>query len=107
MQPAEVPEGMVNLAHAFVEAEHLRAWFYALERLPVSVRETAFSEMAAQMRNAGEVRDLRRQSRRWRMRKLTKAFWKRFENVLGMAPRTPNHSMKPTATAGRLGNTFR
>jgi hypothetical protein len=54
MQDAEVPEGVVNLAHAFIEAEHLRAWFYALERLPASVRETAFSEMAAQMRNAGE-----------------------------------------------------
>jgi hypothetical protein len=54
MQDAEVPEGVVNLAHAFIEAEHLRAWFYALERLPASVRETAFSEMAAQMRNADE-----------------------------------------------------
>ena len=54
MEHAEVPEGMVNVAHAFVEAEPLRAWFYALERLPVSIRETAFSEMAAQMRNAGE-----------------------------------------------------
>ena len=54
MPATEIPEGMVNLAHALVETQHLRAWFYALERLPVSFRETAFSEMAAQMRNAGE-----------------------------------------------------
>ena len=54
MQRDEVPEGIVNLAHAFVEARHLRAWFYALERLPSSFRETAFSEMASQMRAAGE-----------------------------------------------------
>jgi hypothetical protein len=36
-----------------VETQHLRAWFYALERLPVSFRDTAFSEMATQMRKAG------------------------------------------------------
>jgi hypothetical protein len=54
MQQAEVPEGVVNLAHALVETHHLRAWFYALERLPISFRETAFSDMAAQMRAAGE-----------------------------------------------------
>lgn len=54
MQQAEVPEGVVNLAHALVETHHLRAWFYALERLPVSFRQTLFSEMAAQMQAAGE-----------------------------------------------------
>jgi hypothetical protein len=54
MQGAEVPESVVNLAHALVETHRLRAWFYAIERLPVSFRETAFSEMAAQMRTAGE-----------------------------------------------------
>jgi hypothetical protein len=54
MPQADVPEGVVNLAHALVETLHLRAWFYALERLPASFRETAFSEMAAQMRAAGE-----------------------------------------------------
>jgi len=54
MAQTEVPEGMVNLAHALVETQHLRAWFYALERLPLSFRETAFSEMAAQMRSGGE-----------------------------------------------------
>ena len=54
MSRAEVSEGMVNLAHALVETQHLRAWFYALERLPISFRETAFSEMAAQMCDAGE-----------------------------------------------------
>jgi hypothetical protein len=54
MPQREVSEGVVSLAHALVETEHLRAWFYALERLPVSFREAAFSEMAAQMRKAGE-----------------------------------------------------
>ena len=54
MSQTEVPEGVVNLAHALVETQHLRAWFYALERLPVSFREAAFSEMAAQMRSVGE-----------------------------------------------------
>ncbi len=58
MPSADVPEGMVNLAHALVEAQHLRAWFYALERLPASIRQTAFSEMAAQMRRAGEDGEL-------------------------------------------------
>lgn len=58
MPQAETPEGMVNLAHALVETQHLRGWFYALERLPASFRETAFSEMAAQMRNAGEDSEL-------------------------------------------------
>jgi hypothetical protein len=54
MPQPEVSEGIVDLTHALVEAQHLRAWFYALERLPVSVRETAFSEMVSQMRSAGE-----------------------------------------------------
>ena len=54
MPQREVSEGMVSLAHILVETEHVRAWFYALERLPVSFREAAFSEMAAQMRKAGE-----------------------------------------------------
>jgi hypothetical protein len=58
MPQPEVSEGMVDLTYALVEAQHLRAWFYALERLPVSVRETAFSEMASQMRSAGEDRSL-------------------------------------------------
>jgi hypothetical protein len=54
MPYAEIPEGIVNLAHAFVETQHLRAWFYALERLPASFRKAAFSDMAVQMRSAGE-----------------------------------------------------
>jgi hypothetical protein len=54
MPHTEVPESMVNLTPALVETRHLRAWFYALARLSVSTRETAFSEMAAQMRTAGE-----------------------------------------------------
>jgi hypothetical protein len=54
MPQPEVSEDMVDLMHALVEPQHLRAWFYALERLPVSVRETAFCEMASRMRIAGE-----------------------------------------------------
>ena len=58
MPQAEITEGVVNLAHALVETQHLRAWFYALERLPSAFRETAFSEMATQMRGAGEDPEL-------------------------------------------------
>jgi len=54
MTPGEVTDGMVKFAHALVETRHLRAWFYTLERLRASVRETAFSEMAAQMRRDSE-----------------------------------------------------
>jgi hypothetical protein len=49
-----VKEGVVDVAHALVETQQLRAWFYALERFPASLRQTAFSQMAAHMRNAGE-----------------------------------------------------
>jgi hypothetical protein len=52
MAQAEIPESMVNLAHTLVETQHLRAWSYALGRLPVSICETAFSKMAAQMQSA-------------------------------------------------------
>ena len=55
---SEVTDGMVKFAHALVEAGHLRAWFYALERLPASIRDTAFSEIAAQMRRDGEDLEL-------------------------------------------------
>jgi len=51
---SDIPEEMVSLAHALVETEALRSWFFALEALPVSVRSAAFAEMAAQMRAAGE-----------------------------------------------------
>jgi hypothetical protein len=50
----EVPEEMVNLTQAVIETQQLRAWFYALERLPASVRETTFSEMAAELRRASD-----------------------------------------------------
>ena len=45
---------MVNLAHAILETERLRSWFFALEALPPSVRSAAFVDMAAQMRTEGE-----------------------------------------------------
>jgi hypothetical protein len=54
MTPNDVPEAMVNLAHALVETASLRSWFFALEKLPPSVRKDAFSDMAAKMRKAGE-----------------------------------------------------
>lgn len=53
VKPTDIPEEMVNLAHALVETESLRPWFLALEALPVSVRSGAFAEMAAQMRADG------------------------------------------------------
>ena len=58
MPQSEIPEGMVKLAHALVEAPHLRLWFYSLEQLSGALRNAAFSEMAAQMRDAGEDADL-------------------------------------------------
>ena len=58
MPQPEVPEGMVKLAHTLVETPHFRSWFYALEKLPKRARKTSFSEMAAQMRRAGEDADL-------------------------------------------------
>lgn len=58
MAVPDVPEAMVNLAHALVETESLRSWFFALEKLPPSVRRDAFSDMAAKMRKAGEDMEL-------------------------------------------------
>lgn len=58
MTPSKVSEGMVKLTQALVETAHLRSWFYALEKLPASLRRTSLSEMAAQMRAAGEDGDL-------------------------------------------------
>ena len=49
---------MVKLAEALVEEEHLRSWFYALEKQPERQRRNSLSEMAAQMRAAGEDRNL-------------------------------------------------
>jgi hypothetical protein len=49
-----IPEEMVSLTQALVETANLRSWFLALEELPASVRATAFSEMARQMREGGE-----------------------------------------------------
>ena len=55
MKPeTKVSEEMVNLTQAVIETQQLRAWLCALERLPVSVRETTFSEMAAVLRQGGE-----------------------------------------------------
>ncbi len=58
MPHSEVPEGMVKLTHALVETARLRSWFYALEKLPKALRKKSFSQMAAQMRAAGEDTDL-------------------------------------------------
>jgi hypothetical protein len=51
---SDIPEEMVSLAHALVETETLRTWFFALEALPICVRSAEFAEMAAQMRTKGE-----------------------------------------------------
>ena len=58
MGEMNVPEGMVNLAHALVEDAKLRTWFFALEKLPKRVRKESFAEMAAEMRAKEEDVDL-------------------------------------------------
>ena len=58
MPQSDAPAGMVKLAHVLVEAPYLRSWFYSLEHLSRSLRHTAFGQMAAQMRSAGEEPDL-------------------------------------------------
>ena len=58
MGEMDVPEGMVNLAHALVEDAKLRNCFYTLEKLPKRVRKESFAEMAAEMRAKEEDVDL-------------------------------------------------
>ena len=58
MGEMDVPEGMVNLAHALVENAKLRNWFYILEKLPKRGRKESFAEMAAEMRAKEEDVDL-------------------------------------------------
>lgn len=58
MTQSKVTEGMVKLTQALVDTAHLRSWFYALEKLPERRRRDSLSEMVAQMRAAGEDRDL-------------------------------------------------
>ena len=58
MSQSGVPEGMVKLAHALVETPNLRFWFYGLEDLPKDLRDAAFSEMAARMRESGDDAEL-------------------------------------------------
>ena len=58
MGEMDVPEGMVNLAHALVEDAKLRNCFYTLEKLPKRVRKESFAEMAAEMRAKQEDVDL-------------------------------------------------
>jgi hypothetical protein len=58
MPEREVSEGLMNLTQAVVETQQLRAWFYALERLPLSVRRTTFTEIAAAMRRSLEDLEL-------------------------------------------------
>jgi len=48
MVQSEVPAGIVKLAHALVEDEKLRKWFYALKKLPKRVRKEFFGDMARQ-----------------------------------------------------------
>ena len=53
-----IPDGLVKLAQALVETQHLRSWFYALEQLSESARNAAFTQMAARMRSGEEDADL-------------------------------------------------
>jgi hypothetical protein len=50
----KIDEGLVRLTQALVETKHLRDWFFALQDLPKAARNSAFSEMSAKMRAAGE-----------------------------------------------------
>ena len=54
MPGPEIPEGIVSLTHTLVEDASLRSWFLALDRLSKSARFTAFSRMAAKMRDGNE-----------------------------------------------------
>jgi hypothetical protein len=49
---------LANFVEALVEDEDLRAWFESLEELGPQQRHGAFSQIAAQMRAAGEHPDL-------------------------------------------------
>jgi hypothetical protein len=51
MKDQQIPEGLVRFTHALVEDAPLRTWFFGLEGLPISLRATAFSQMAQQMRS--------------------------------------------------------
>jgi hypothetical protein len=46
MPQSEVPEGFVRLAHALVESEDLRSWFYQLAKLSPDDRAATFLDMA-------------------------------------------------------------
>ena len=56
MPRSEIPEGFVRFAHAVVESDKLRSWFYGLETLSERDRGAAFLDMARII--AGEDRDL-------------------------------------------------
>jgi hypothetical protein len=58
MQQREITEAMVKMTLAFIETQRLREWFYGLEHLPVSVRQTALSEMTTQMRRDSQDTEL-------------------------------------------------
>ncbi len=97
MSPSEVPEGIVNLAHALVETQNLRAWFYALERLPLSFRQAAFSEIAAQMRSAGEDPTLADAVASLANPKMYQSVLEAVRERVGDITRTSNQSLEPTA----------
>ena len=54
MAQSMIPEGMVRFTHALVEDAALRSWFLGLEHFSASLRQTAFTQMAQQMRSDGE-----------------------------------------------------
>ncbi len=50
----KIDDGLVRLAQALLETKHLREWFFTLQDLSKATRDSAFSEMSAKMRAAGE-----------------------------------------------------
>src|SRR5436190_2532795 len=94
MPQTEVPEGVVNLAHAFVEARHLRAWFYALERLLHRFVRPHFSRWQNRYAAHEKIRGLPTQLRHSRIRRYTKAFWRQFVSVLETSGQTPQRCIR-------------
>jgi len=58
MRTSKIPEGIIRFAHALVENAPLRSWFLSLESLPASLRRSAFTQMAEQMRSGKKDAEL-------------------------------------------------
>ena len=54
MSNSPISDEVVTLVHAIRDDDGLCDWLFRLEQGPDSVRRTAFAEMIAQMKSAGE-----------------------------------------------------